>query len=534
MSAQSAESDKHMISDANFPRADTPVEALTQVHVRALRDSEERFGATFEQAAVGLAHIAPDGRFQRVNQKFCDMVGHGRAELVGQPLRGITHPDDLALNQSLMDQMLKGQRETFSTDTRYMHKRGTRAIWARLTMSLVRDRDRQPRYFIAVAEDITIQRRAEHELQSLGRQHELILNSVAEGIIGISRAGRVTFANKAATRMLHWPVEDLVGNSYQRFTCTPNPRHTLCSVCPVQRALHRGERSQDLDALFHRQDHRPLPVLYSVAPAYDEQGRTVGAVLTFEDTTAKKQAEHEMHRLNLQLKQKNAELEQFVHTASHDLKSPLVTIQGFVSHLKKDIVEHREDRLAAFLDRIETAAGDMRDRVDHLLRLSRAGRVVGQQEPVSIEQLTQEWVDRHTETIEQHNADIHIASGMPRVRVDRVRFVEVIDNLLSNAMKYAGDAPRIDVGCVKTQHECRFYVRDNGPGIPAESTERVFGLFQRAHTDIPGCGVGLAIVKRITESHNGRVWVESIAGKGCTFWFALPNSACIPSEPEHE
>jgi two-component system sensor histidine kinase UhpB len=131
-----------------------------------LRESEERFRATFEQAAVGIAHVAPDGRWLRVNQKLCDIVGYTREELLARTFQAITHPDDLDADLVAVRQVLSGEIQTYAIDKRYIHKDGQH-IWIRLTMSLVREPSGEPKYCISMVEDITVRKRAEDALRKV-------------------------------------------------------------------------------------------------------------------------------------------------------------------------------------------------------------------------------------------------------------------------------------------------------------------------------------------------------------------------------
>jgi signal transduction histidine kinase len=182
------------------------------------------------------------------------------------------------------------------------------------------------------------------------------------------------------------------------------------------------------------------------------------------------------------------------------------------------------------VDRLERAAGRMNDLINDLLQLSRIGRVTHQAEPVDVGQLVREIADYLQPRLEEAGATLDIAPDLPSVMADRVRLSEVFDNLLTNAIKYGCDGPnpRITMGSQIMEGEVRFFVRDNGPGIPADYHDRIFGLFQRLDSSREGTGVGLAIVARILQVLGGRAWVESAPGTGAAFWIALPAAAIVP------
>jgi signal transduction histidine kinase len=249
-------------------------------------------------------------------------------------------------------------------------------------------------------------------------------------------------------------------------------------------------------------------------------------LLAIEDVTERKLAEAQLKNVNANLEQKNRELAEFVATVSHDLKSPLVTIGGMLGLLKEELQEERLVAAGEFIATAEETVVGMRDTIDDLLKLSRIGTVAIDLQPVGLRQVAEELVRKHAPQLEDKHTvvSLELSEDQPTVLADRNRLVEVLDNLMVNALKYAcdGPEPRITIGSETVGREVRLFVKDNGPGIGKEHHEKIFGLFQRLDESKEGTGVGLAIVKRIMEVHGGRVWVESAIGEGATFWLAFP------------
>ncbi|HXK11228.1 MAG TPA: HAMP domain-containing sensor histidine kinase [Vicinamibacteria bacterium] len=222
---------------------------------------------------------------------------------------------------------------------------------------------------------------------------------------------------------------------------------------------------------------------------------------------------------------KNAELERFNYTVSHDLKSPLVTVRGFAELAGTDLDAGHVDRVRQDLRRVVSAADRMHRLLDDLLELSRVGRVVQAPEDVALAELAREAVDLVRGPLEAGRVRVEIADDLPVVRADRRRLLEVYQNLIQNAAKFAcGDRePRVEVGVRRDGPERVFFVRDNGRGIEPRFLERVFDLFEKLDPRVEGTGVGLALVRRIVEAHGGRAWAESEGpGHGATFCFTLP------------
>jgi len=247
----------------------------------------------------------------------------------------------------------------------------------------------------------------------------------------------------------------------------------------------------------------------------------------YQDITERKQAEIEREKLITELSAKNAELERFTYTVSHDLKSPIVTIRGFLGYLTEDILSGNTTRMEDDIERIKNATDKMQNLLHDLLELSRIGRMMNTPQTTRFEDLLHDALDLVHGQMEIRHITVLTQPNLPAVHGDRQRLTEVLQNLLDNAVKYMGNQPdpRIEIGQRGEDAERGqpvFFIKDNGIGIAPEYHERIFGLFNKLDPRSDGTGIGLALVKRIVEIHGGRIWVESEAGKGATFYFTLP------------
>lgn len=239
---------------------------------------------------------------------------------------------------------------------------------------------------------------------------------------------------------------------------------------------------------------------------------------------ANRQALHYADMANIELQSKNSELEQYVYTASHDLKSPLFSIQGFANLLREDLDAGNFQNLSEYADCIITGTDRMRTNIEVLLELSRIGRSDEDFSMISCPGLINETIADLSDQIEAANATVRTHGSIPNINADTVRLRQVFENLIVNAIKYASeDTPLVlDIEYKNLGDRVRISFTDNGPGVPEQYRELIFQLFQRLETDIHGTGVGLSIVRRVVEIHGGKVWIEDGPDGGARFCIELP------------
>jgi signal transduction histidine kinase len=240
----------------------------------------------------------------------------------------------------------------------------------------------------------------------------------------------------------------------------------------------------------------------------------------------RREGEAERASLSASLEALSAELERFLYTAFHDLRSPLVTIKGFLGLLGEDIKANRPEQIHRDIERIGGAADKMDELLSGLLELSRIGRVIHPPEDADLGQLTREALESLADRLRSRDITVRVAPDLPVVHGDRLRLREVLENLIDNAAKHMGEQPNpvIEIGVRRQEGRPVIFVRDNGPGIEPRYHNRIFNLFEKLDPSVEGPGIGLALVKRIVELHGGRVWVESDgAQQGAAFCFTIPN-----------
>ena len=238
----------------------------------------------------------------------------------------------------------------------------------------------------------------------------------------------------------------------------------------------------------------------------------------------------EARQLIEQLSDKNAELERFAYTVSHDLKTPLVTIKGYLGMVRKDLDEGMHDRIERDFEFIASATDTMAQLLEDLLELSRIGQVMNEVEEVELGELFEQARKSLEFQLAESQAQLRLQEDMPRVLGDRQRLYEVAQNLVENALKFSHQAeqPLIQVTAREEDGFVVCSVADNGIGIEPQYQEQIFGLFNRLDQSYEGTGIGLTLVRRIIDVHDGRIWVESDGvGQGAKFCFSLPAAAKI-------
>jgi PAS domain S-box-containing protein len=536
----------------------------------ALRESEERFRVFFSLAAVGMAQANPsDGRLLAVNGKLCELLGYSAEELTSMRFPDFTHPEDRARDFASFQRLVAGELPAYHSEKRYVRKDG-QVRWVQATASLVRDAAGRAVRSVAVVQDITERREAEEALrQSEARARaaaaqaeaerrllDAVLEAAPAGIAVCDANGRIVRTNPANERL--WgvtPKTDTVDEygGWKGWWADGSARHgrrVLAQEWGLARAL-RGEPVPG-DVVTIEPFGAPgvrRTMMNSGAAVRDATGQVVGAVVAQTDITELKRAEEEVRRLNEELEARvqarteelleaNRELESFSYSVSHDLRAPLRHITGFAELLERRLGAAADEKARGYLRTISDSAQKGGQLVDDLLAFSRLGRAELKRAPVPLGALVEEL--RRELAPEQEGRAVHWRVGpLPVVLADASLLRSALKNLLQNALKYS--RPRaeaiVEVGAREVEAgeagtggpaggEVELFVRDNGVGFEMQYVDKLFGVFQRLHTEaqFEGSGIGLANVRRIVLKHGGRVWAEGAPDAGATFHLTLPRA----------
>ncbi len=536
-----------------------------------LRDAENRYRNLVERipAVVYVAEPGQNGKWQYISPQVTSLIGYTPEDWLNnqQFWYSQMHPDDRSKN---MEREIRALKAGAMPQLEYRLKtKDGRYIWIYDEGLFFVDAENQV-LVQGFMVDITARKMAEEELKKRITDLDAI-RGVSEALIAktdlknlIQHTGeqiKVTFSVSSLFIALLDTTSDMIYFPYYFDEGSPIENSPLkfgkgmtSRVMELKRPLVINENWIEVSAKHGAIYYDNNPAKSSLTVPLLIEDRAIGAIsmqdmeienaftendvrllstiaanlaVAIENTRLQESLKRELtiqEKLISELELKNAELERFTYTASHDLKSPLITIRGFLGYLEQDARIGNFERLQSDVKRISDATEKMHILLNELLELSRVGRVINEPKQSPFGEIVKEALKRVEGQLKLRQVQVKVGSDLPEVFGDTERLIEVIQNLVDNACKFMGDEqqPVIEIGTKKQENTDIFYVKDNGIGINKKFHEKVFGLFDKLETDSSGTGIGLALVKRIVEVHGGKIWIKSDEEeKGTTFFFTL-------------
>lgn len=490
---------------------------------RALKESEERFRKVFHASPVAICITTlEDGRLLDANKAYWELTGYDPSMSLGRDAKELELWVSLDARRAFVAELAE-KRSILNPSYEFIEVKTGKPRHAIALYELI-DLNGQA-CILSMFYDITEEKRARDALASAEARTRAILDSIPDMIFEVSKDGIfLDFMASAGLSPVMKPSE-FIGKTINDLFPPSIANQTMFSL---ERALATGQLHAFEYGLPPGEETQFFEARISAVTSES-------AIIMVRDISQRKWVETEREKLIEQLENKNAELERFTYTVSHDLKSPLITIKGFLGFLERDASSRNLGRLRSDIKRIADATDKMQALLNDLLELSRIGRLVNPPQSVPFHEIVNEALEIVHGRLRENKVQVIVQKNLPAVYGDRQRLVEAMQNLIDNAAKFIGKDPRVEIGQEGFEGgKPVFFVRDNGIGIDPVHHDRIFGLFNKLDTASEGTGIGLSLVKRIVEVHGGRIWVRSEAGKGATFYFTLPPAEAtpLPTGPE--
>jgi PAS domain S-box-containing protein len=485
------------------------------------------FRELFEGAPIGMALLALDERFLRVNASFCKMVGYSNEELRQRTAEDITFADDIETGRQLAQSLVKGTAR-FTGDKRYIHKNGE-VLWVSRTASIIRDEQGEPQHFLLMVEDISERKASEAALEKSRRDlqaaldaNQLVMDNSQDVICTIDEQGCFLSVNAACEELWGYEAVELIGRRYIDFVF---PDDRPMTDAAAKGMLETGKVT-DFVNRYVRKDGTLVDVLWSVT--WSAKDRIMFCVA--HDVTDRARIEKALREAKEEADRANHAKSDFLSRMSHELRTPLNSILGFGQLLdRQSPTETQRPRIRYIL----SAGRHLLNLINEVLDISRieAGTLQLSVEPVCLEEAIGEALDLMRPLAAERTivlASNCSAETATYVLADRQRLKQVLLNLLSNAVKYTAVKGCVTVSFADSGKDLtRISVRDTGAGIPVDKLARLFTPFDRLgaeRSSVEGTGLGLALCQRLVHAMNGSIGVNSTLGHGSTFWLDLPHA----------
>lgn len=499
-----------------------------------LREAEERFRLAFDEAPIGVALVALDGRWLRVNRALCQIVGYSAEEMLTLGFQDITHPDDVGADIEHIRRLLAGSIETNQIEKRYIHADG-HVVWIQLNVSLARDDRGLPLYFITQIQDITGRRATEEKVRSSEERFRGLMESAPDAMVIVGAQGRIVLVNRQTEQMFGYDRGELLGQPVEVLIPEKfRPRH----------AAHRSGYIEDpkvrpmgagLELFGVRSDGTEFPLEISLSPLETDEGRLVSAAIR--DITERKRAESIVlgalkreRELTESLRELDRIKSDFVATVSHELRTPLTNIIGTIEMLAEGDYGELSPQQRRTVDVLDRNSHRLLDLIKDLLDLNHieSGGLGLQRTATDLGDLFERVQSQVVSLAANKRIALQFeATGeLGSVVIDSHQVERALLNLVTNAIKFTPAEGRVSVRAERTGDHLNFVVADNGIGIPEHEQQHLFTRFFRSsvatENAIPGTGLGLVIVKHIVEGHGGTITIASSVGKGTTVTVSLP------------
>jgi PAS domain S-box-containing protein len=389
------------------------------------------------------------------------------------------------------------------------------------------------KFILRVVRDVTERKQAERALKESEEKFRVIFENAPIGIYLTDTEDRILAVNDALCAVTGYARDEILNRNSAGFT---HPDDLAFSSEWLRKIVAEEQAPRSIETRYLGSDGRVIHAEVSASLIRRAHGPLMHVVVALRDITGRKKAELAREKLMKDLTSTNSEIAQFNSLIAHDLQEPLRMVRSYSELLEKNCAGRLNASGEEFLGYVLSGGKLMQKMLEDLLRYSREGAKAGTPQEVDMNRIMDHVLLLLKSSIDDNKAVIS-CGRLPVVTADRAQMTHLMLNLVGNAVKFKGaDVPRVSVSGVAAKDSYVFTVRDNGIGIAPQFFDRVFKMFQRLHSreEYPGTGMGLALCRKIVENHGGRIWVESLPGKGADFSFTIPRPDKDPVADEEK
>ena len=505
-----------------------------------IRKQEERWRIMIEGVKeYSIFMLDTKGYILTWNDGGKNIKGYTSFEIIGKHFSTFYTSEDLENKKPENELKIAIATGKYEEEGWRVRKNGS-LFWANVVITTLYNEYNEHIGFSKVTKDLSDKKQEEESLRQSEERYRLLVGQVKDyGIFMLDEKGRIISWNEGARKMKGYQPEEILGKYFSIFY----PEEDKLNHRPDQELkIARQCGKYEEEGWRVRKDGTMFWANVVITAIYNDLGIFLGYVKVTRDLSERRDAEmalkenearykklvEQLKETNESLAHANKELEDFTSIVSHDLQEPVRTIKSFLVLITKKLSEKElnVEELKAYIHKGVNATNRMRSLIQNLLQFAQLGKDEVAIEEIAVKDLVAEVLQNLKTIIDGSGAIITFATDIEIIKADRIQLMQLIENLVTNALKFVeGRAPEIKINCKNGIEMISFSVEDNGIGIASESQQRIFEIFRREPTakKFPGTGIGLSICKKIVDRHKGKIWIESQIGKGTTFYFTLHN-----------
>jgi PAS domain S-box-containing protein len=496
----------------------------------ALRESEKRFKAIFDQAPIAIALVDTEGHTIITNLHLSDMVGYSNGELSKMKFTDFTYHEDVDKDMNQFIDLTEGRISNYSMEKRFVHKNGN-LVWVNLFVTIIHDENAISKKIIGMAVDITERKQTELALKESEEKSRSIMENSADAIFVTNQNGKYIYTNKEVTAMLGYTTEEMKSKTIADIT-NPDKQAEIFKI--FTQVLNGGKGFTEIELLRKEGNYITTDLNAALLP----DGTVYGSC---RDITERKRTELELINAKDKAEESDRLKSAFLTNMSHEIRTPMNGILGFAELLKEPnlTIDEQQDYILT----MQISGARMLNTINSIVDISKieSGLIGIDIKETNLNEKIEFIYKFFKPEVEIKKLQFLFKNGLPTneaiIKTDNGKVYGILTNLVRNAIKFTYDGS-IEFGYKKKGEYLEFYVKDTGIGIPKSQQEIIFERFRQGSEShdrgYEGSGLGLSISKSYVEMLGGRIWMESVEGFGSTFYFTIPYIAVSEEKPTIE